>query len=107
MSDDIDLFISNGTCYYGVDQVADESMIPCGNDANGHVACCQAGDNCLSHNVCFNSAFGVTYISGCSDNTYVHYSCHYKFDYIGEWMLMFMTSLQAPLCTADDVSFAF
>lgn len=92
MSDDINLFISNGTCYLRIDLEADEAMIPCGNDANDHVACCQAGDNCLESSVCFNSDFGVTYLAGCTDPDYEHPSCPNKFEFIGEWMLTFMAN---------------
>ncbi|KAI3393405.1 hypothetical protein diail_4300 [Diaporthe ilicicola] len=81
MSDDIDIFISNGTCYSAANLKADEAMIPCGNDANDHAACCQAGDNCLESNVCYDIAFGVTYISGCTDPSYKHPSCPDKFDH--------------------------
>lgn len=97
MSDEINLFISNGTCYTRIDLEADEAMIPCGNDANDHVACCQAGDKCLESSVCFNAAFGVTYMAGCSDPNYEHPSCPNKFEHIGEWMLPFMTSVLHPL----------
>lgn len=84
MPDEINLFVSNGTCYSGPYREADKQMLPCGNDANDHVACCQAGDNCLKSNVCFNIAFGVTYVAGCSDVTYQHPTCPYKFEDIGE-----------------------
>lgn len=97
MSNEIDLFISNGTCYSGVDQKADDDMIPCGNDANGHVACCQFTDNCLESSACYNRLFGVTYIAGCSDPSYEHQSCPNKFEDAGEWMLEFMTTALHPL----------
>lgn len=84
MPDEINLFVSNGTCYTGPYLEADEDMIPCGNDANDHAACCQAGDNCLESNVCFNGEFGVTYIAGCSDVTYEHPSCPHKFLLVGK-----------------------
>lgn len=84
MSDDIDLFIANGTCYFADNRKADAAMMPCGNDANDHVACCQAGDYCLESSVCFNGDFGVTYIAGCSDPDYEHPSCPNKFDHFGE-----------------------
>ncbi|KAK7717134.1 hypothetical protein SLS63_010753 [Diaporthe eres] len=34
----------------------------------------------LLSNVCFNIAFGVTYVAGCSDVTYQHPTCPYKFE---------------------------
>ncbi|KAJ0120154.1 hypothetical protein J7T55_001009 [Diaporthe amygdali] len=79
MSDDIDIFVSNGTCYAGIKLLADPLMIPCGNVAVDHIACCQASDFCLESSVCFNAAFGVTYISGCTDPKYDHPSCPNKF----------------------------
>ncbi|KAL1878191.1 hypothetical protein Daus18300_002108 [Diaporthe australafricana] len=80
MSDDIDIFVSNGTCYSSAHLKADSAMIPCGNDANDHAACCQAGDNCLESSVCYSPEYGVTYISGCSDPSYEHPSCPNKFN---------------------------
>lgn len=84
MSDDINIFISNGTCYSDAHLEADGAMIPCGNDANDHIACCQAGDNCLESSVCYNPEYGVTYVSGCSDPSYEHPSCPNKFNDNGE-----------------------
>lgn len=103
MSNGINLYVSNGTCYSGPYREADKQMIPCGNDANDHVACCQAGDNCLKSSVCFNSAFGVTYISGCSDVTYEHPTCPYKFEDIGELTLIPMTSVILPFASLTMV----
>ncbi|KAG8169116.1 hypothetical protein KVR01_001865 [Diaporthe batatas] len=81
MPGDINLYVSNGTCYIGQNEQADKAMIPCGNAANEHAACCQAGDNCLESSVCFNIDFGVTYVSGCTDPAYKHPSCPPKFLY--------------------------
>lgn len=46
--------ISLGTCYFGPGQVAASNFIPCGNYAFDTYSCCQAGDNCLASNACFN-----------------------------------------------------
>jgi hypothetical protein len=74
-SPDANAFISNGTCYIGAGKEADKRMLPCGNDALGHKACCQAGDMCLSSRACYNQEFGVTYLLGCSDPDYKDQNC--------------------------------
>lgn len=51
---DIDMFISNGTCYYETGKESSKNVIPCGNAANDVYPCCQAGDFCLEYNVCYN-----------------------------------------------------
>ncbi|POS77787.1 hypothetical protein DHEL01_v203815 [Diaporthe helianthi] len=81
MPDGINLFVSNGTCYIGSKEQADKKMIPCGNAANEHAACCQAGDNCLESSVCYNGEYGVTYVAGCTDPAYEHPNCPPKFLY--------------------------
>lgn len=76
---DVDIFLSNGTCYYAPGQRADRAMIPCGNSHYfGPLTCCQQGDKCLASNACFNSEFGVTYLAGCSDPEYEDPSCPEK-----------------------------
>ncbi|KAK8082491.1 hypothetical protein PG996_001272 [Apiospora saccharicola] len=41
---DGDLYVSNGTCYFGRGQIADKHFIPCGNAVeNGPQACCYEG----------------------------------------------------------------
>ncbi|KAI6327156.1 hypothetical protein MCOR34_000586 [Pyricularia oryzae] len=67
--------ISNGTCYFSADKRSDQSFIPCGNDALGRVTCCGVGDNCLGNRACFNGAFGLTYLAGCTDPEYKDDSC--------------------------------
>lgn len=51
---DIDLSISNGTCYFAPGEQSSDNIIPCGNAANGVYACCQATDYCLEYGACFN-----------------------------------------------------
>ncbi|RKU49147.1 hypothetical protein DL546_008226 [Coniochaeta pulveracea] len=68
-------WISNGTCYLAANVPSDPIYIPCGNDAFGHKACCQAGDKCLENNACYNFEFGNTYLVGCSDPDYEDQSC--------------------------------
>ncbi|KXJ90787.1 hypothetical protein Micbo1qcDRAFT_225662 [Microdochium bolleyi] len=79
--DSIDLLnpnISLGTCYFGPGQQAASNFIPCGNYAYDTYSCCQAGDNCLASNACFNYRGGVTYIAGCTDSTYNSTKCPKK-----------------------------
>lgn len=54
--DDIDLNISNGTCYFAPGVRAADNFIPCGNAAvEGYEKpCCNVGDKCVSSNACFN-----------------------------------------------------
>ncbi|KAK0717919.1 hypothetical protein B0T26DRAFT_829964 [Lasiosphaeria miniovina] len=74
-------WLSNGTCYYAAGKQADNSFIPCGNDAIGHKSCCTAGDVCLSQNACYDAAFGLTYLAGCSDPEYKDDICPSKNSY--------------------------
>lgn len=64
---DINVLISNGTCYYGVGMESSDNVIPCGNAANDVYPCCQAGDFCLEYNVCYNANYSTTYLAGCTD----------------------------------------
>ncbi|KAK0649967.1 hypothetical protein B0T16DRAFT_138743 [Cercophora newfieldiana] len=80
---DINIFISNGTCYSAAGERLDGSFIPCGNVAAGHQTCCGAGDNCLADNSCWGvhgSGYGssLTYQAGCTDPTYEDSSCPKK-----------------------------
>ena len=68
-------FVSNGTCYYKANKLADPSFLACGNDALGHVACCSENDMCLSDNACYNQTYGLTYLAGCTDSNYEDASC--------------------------------
>ena len=54
MDDDEGLLISNGTCYFAINQEAADTFIPCGNAANAPYACCLKGDVCLESSVCFH-----------------------------------------------------
>ncbi|KAK8080725.1 hypothetical protein PG997_008543 [Apiospora hydei] len=51
---DIDLVISNGTCYFATNRKAADTFIPCGNAANAAYTCCLKGDVCLEGSVCFH-----------------------------------------------------
>lgn len=72
--------LSNGTCYFSAGKRSDQSFIPCGNDALGRITCCGVNDNCLGNQACFNGAFGLTYLAGCTDPEYKHDSCPSKGD---------------------------
>ena len=77
--------ISWGRCFF--DNSGDEApsrYIPCGNANFGHVACCESQDMCLSSNACYNGQFGVTYLSGCTDQAYDDQTCPDKGEYFGE-----------------------
>ncbi|KAI0151988.1 hypothetical protein F4776DRAFT_658920 [Hypoxylon sp. NC0597] len=77
-----DLYVSNGTCFFGPGQVADPKYIPCGNAAlMGPQSCCYAGDYCLSSTACWNKQYVVTYVAGCTDTTFSSAKCTNKFDY--------------------------
>ncbi|KAK7926996.1 hypothetical protein PG985_003994 [Apiospora marii] len=67
---DLDLSISNGTCYFATNRKAADTFIPCGNAANAAYTCCLKGDVCLEGSVCFHpdgDSGGTTYIAGCTD----------------------------------------
>ncbi|KAK7191631.1 hypothetical protein DPSP01_004764 [Paraphaeosphaeria sporulosa] len=77
---DLDILVSNGTCYTKAGEKLDESFIPCGNTAFGFQTCCGAGDNCMADNACFGvhgSGYGsqLTYQAGCTDPDYKDKSC--------------------------------
>ncbi|RYP22287.1 hypothetical protein DL765_001801 [Monosporascus sp. GIB2] len=93
MSDDPNIFVSNGTCYSAPGERLDGSFIPCGNDAFGHQTCCGAGDNCLSNNACFGihgEGYGsyLTYMAGCTDPDYEAQSCPDKKDIDQPWIAL-------------------
>lgn len=52
---DVDVLISNGTCYYEINNVSSDNVIPCGNAAFANYTCCQVGDFCLEANTCYNT----------------------------------------------------
>ncbi|KAK3687598.1 hypothetical protein B0T22DRAFT_534963 [Podospora appendiculata] len=81
MADFIDsIDISNGTCYSEANTELDQSFIPCGNVAFGHIHCCSTGDKCLGDNACWNGQ-GATYLAGCTDIDYQDASCPNKVQY--------------------------
>jgi hypothetical protein len=76
--------ISRGHCYFDDSgEEAPSRYIPCGNSETGHLSCCESGDNCLSSRACYNGQFGVTYLAGCTDESYESDSCPFKGDYSG------------------------
>lgn len=94
--------ISNGTCYWAEGKRTPSRFIPCGNDAGGHVSCCESGDMCLSENACFNGEclshvlhlcaildmltpfpVYVTYLAGCTDIHYADSTCPDKAPFSG------------------------
>lgn len=81
MSDN-DLYISQGTCYFGPGQVSDRNFIPCGNaELSGPQSCCYVGDYCLAQTACWDNTTVVTYLAGCTDPTYSSSVCTNKFNY--------------------------
>lgn len=78
MSDDIDLLVSNGTCYWRINEKTPDNIIPCGNAENANYACCIQGDFCLESNVCYNANHTTTYIVGCTDPGYISPACPRK-----------------------------
>ncbi|KAK8035163.1 peptidoglycan binding domain-containing protein, partial [Apiospora rasikravindrae] len=55
---DINVLISNGTCYKSASEESHMDYIPCGNAASGqHYPCCSKGDMCMSSNACFNGEY--------------------------------------------------
>lgn len=77
---DLDILVSNGTCYTKAGEKLDESFIPCGNAAFGYQTCCGVGDNCLADNACWGhhgDGYGsdLTYQAGCTDPDYKDKSC--------------------------------
>ncbi|KAK0670343.1 hypothetical protein QBC41DRAFT_96663 [Cercophora samala] len=90
-----DIFISNGTCYGSAGNELNRSFIPCGNAAFGPVTCCGAGDVCLSNNACFGvhgtpGSYGadLTYLAGCTDESYRDGSCPDKYGIDQPWIAL-------------------
>lgn len=90
-----DIYISNGTCYGSAGNELDRSFIPCGNAAFGPVTCCGAGDVCLSNNACFGvhgtpGSYGadLTYLAGCTDESYRDGSCPDKYGIDQPWIAL-------------------
>ncbi|KAK7970296.1 hypothetical protein PG988_009369 [Apiospora saccharicola] len=90
---DGDLYVSNGTCYFGRGQIADKHFIPCGNAVeNGPQACCYEGDFCLSSNTCWDNTTIVTYVAGCTDPSFSSSKCIQKNGYPNQQWRMRQTS---------------
>ncbi|KAK7967263.1 uncharacterized protein PG986_001540 [Apiospora aurea] len=104
---EINVLISNGTCYKSASEESYTAYIPCGNAASGqHYPCCSKGDMCMSSNACFNplhypSCFHsipphpghlnrtaeTTYLAGCTDENYKADACPNKGIYDNqEWV---------------------
>lgn len=50
--------LSNGTCYFGKNNLTKGDFSPCGNIAYGNWPCCALGDSCLgfeSANACYDT----------------------------------------------------
>ncbi|KXJ90494.1 hypothetical protein Micbo1qcDRAFT_205329 [Microdochium bolleyi] len=88
--------VSLGSCYYAAGSEAGSNFIPCGNSAFGFYTCCQAGDNCISGNACFNYRDQITYLASCTDPSYSAASCPNKGSYGDQqWSGIVQCSAQA------------
>ncbi|KAJ9616633.1 hypothetical protein H2200_000352 [Cladophialophora chaetospira] len=98
MSNSSDLYLSEGTCYFGAGQKADSHFIPCGNaDLEGPQACCYEYDYCLSSNTCWDPDTVVTYIAGCTDPLFRSSKCPQRIDYPDQqWVAL-------ARCDGDDI----
>ena len=66
-------------CYYDVDKLASDSVIPCyPSTFSSHYSCCHVGDKCLEENACHNVELGVTYLYGCTDPSFKDSHCPQK-----------------------------
>jgi LPXTG-motif cell wall-anchored protein len=92
-----ELYLSEGTCYFGAGQLADSHFIPCGNaNLEGPQACCYEYDYCLSSNTCWDPDTVVTYIAGCTDPLYRSDKCPQRYNYPGQqWVAL-------AKCDGDD-----
>ncbi|KAI1303296.1 hypothetical protein F5Y03DRAFT_407289 [Xylaria venustula] len=82
---DIDLDVSNGSCWSNVNVALEDDYIPCGNAADGNsYACCHYGDNCLSSNACYHAKFGITYLAGCTSQDFSGPACQNKGIYVNQ-----------------------
>ncbi|KAK2604226.1 hypothetical protein N8I77_007173 [Diaporthe amygdali] len=99
MSNQADLYVSNGTCYYGGGQVSDPRYIPCGNaQLSGIQHCCFEGSYCLDSYACYDTSSGVTYLAGCTDPTFLDEQCAQKPGYKGQqWVAM-------ARCSGENIS---
>ncbi|KAI0015150.1 hypothetical protein F4780DRAFT_115343 [Xylariomycetidae sp. FL0641] len=79
---DIDLSISNGTCWANNNVALPAEYIPCGNVATGgSYACCHYGDNCLDKHACYHAKHDITYLAGCTNQHYDGPACPKKGNY--------------------------
>lgn len=98
MSNNTNLLLSEGTCYFGAGQLADSHFIPCGNaDVSGPQACCYEYDYCLSSNTCWDPDTVVTYIAGCTDPLFRSDKCPQRINYPDQqWVAL-------ARCEGDDI----
>ncbi|CAJ2502521.1 Uu.00g099150.m01.CDS01 [Anthostomella pinea] len=76
---DIDLDISNGSCWANVNVALPDQYIPCGNAADGRShACCHVGDKCVSSGACYHANYRTTYVAGCTNQNYDGSECQNK-----------------------------
>lgn len=82
--------VSNGTCYFGINNQTKGDFVPCGNIAFGDWPCCALGDSCLgfeSANACYDPDSGNAYMAGCTDQSYVDKTCPQKLGFKDqEWV---------------------
>jgi hypothetical protein len=84
MAGEDDLFVSWGKCFFDSSgSEAPSRYIPCCNSNYGNCSCCESQDMCLSSNACYNGQYGVTYLAGCTDETYQDSTCPNKGEYSG------------------------
>ncbi|OAA61994.1 hypothetical protein SPI_04853 [Niveomyces insectorum RCEF 264] len=69
---DIDVNISNGSCYQYYESPLDPRFLPCGNALAGIQTCCYAGDACLEDAACagVRDGINVTYVAGCTSESF-------------------------------------
>ena len=98
MSNNTNLLLSEGTCYFGAGQLADSHFIPCGNaNLEGPQACCYEYDYCLSSNTCWDPDTVVTYVAGCTDPLFRSDKCPQRIDYPDQqWVAL-------ARCEGDDI----
>lgn len=77
---DINVNISNGSCYQHYESPLDPPFLPCGNALAGVQTCCFAGDACLEEAACAGVRDGVnvTYVAGCTNDMFLFNGCPSK-----------------------------
>ena len=84
MSGSDDPYTSFGKCYFDSSGTeAPGRFIPCGNVNYGNISCCQSGNMCLDSHACYDGLTGMTYVGGCTDESYSDTSCPQKGTYGG------------------------